>query len=466
MNPGSVLVIDDSEVIRGGIAEKLSSAGFEVATAADGEEAIRLGDTEKFDVVISDIVLPKVDGIRVLKFFRERHPNVPVILITGHATLETAIEAIRERAFDYILKPFRLDDLLHLTTEALAYNRERKGGRLRSQSPSPGSTNGLELNEIIGSSPAMHEVYDKIAKVSRADCTVLIQGESGTGKELIARAIHFNSRRKNKPWIPINCGAIPGELLESELFGHEKGAFTHAFRSRPGRFELAHKGTIFLDEIGEMPLTLQVKLLRVLQERCFERVGGIKTIRVDIRVIAATNTDLEDMVKKGNFREDLYYRLNVVPIEVPPLRNRLEDLEPLVKHFLSYFCTSREVPLKKISEEAMQCFYEYNWPGNVRELENLLERLVILVEGEEITLDDLPPRFKSRKELPPGDLPTEFPSTGISLKAEVEKYETQLIFKALEKANGVKSKAARLLGINRTTLLEKLRRRGIPLSSI
>ena len=466
MNAASVLVVDDSEVIRKGIAEKLSSFGFDVSEAADGDEALMLARSAKFDVVISDIVLPKIDGIKVLKFFRENCPDVPVILITGHATLETAIEAIRERAFDYLLKPFDLSDLVNLTKEALAYTREKGNGSFNKSGKNVKIEHRLELGEIIGSSPAMQEVYKKIAKVSRTDCTVLIQGESGTGKELIARAIHFNSKRKDKPWIPINCGAIPGELLESELFGHEKGAFTHAFRSRPGRFELAHKGTIFLDEIGEMPLALQVKLLRVIQERSFERVGGLKTIKVNIRIIAATNTDLESLVKKGGFREDLFYRLNVVPIEVPPLRDRLEDLEPLIVHFLTYFCKSRDLPVKEVSPEVMNCFYEYNWPGNVRELENLIERLVILVEGDEIKLEDLPPRFKSRKELLPGDLPAEFPSTGISLKAEVEKYETQLIFKALKKANGVKSEAARLLGINRTTLLEKLRRRGIPLSSI
>ncbi len=466
MNAGSVLVVDDSEVIRGGIAEKLSSSGFRVSVAGDGAEAIKLAKQSTFDVVITDIVLPKVDGIQLLKFFRENHPGVPVILITGHATLETAIEAIRWKAFDYLLKPFELADLLSLTKEALKYGRKTKKGQPGDSALTRETPPGILLGEIIGSSPVMQDIYKMVAKVARADCTVLILGESGTGKELIAKAIHYNSKRKDKPWIPINCGAIPGELLESELFGHEKGAFTHAFRSRPGRFELAHKGTIFLDEIGEMPLPLQVKLLRVLQERCFERVGGVKTIKVDIRVIAATNKNLEELVKNGKFRGDLYYRLNVVPIELPPLRCRLEDLEPLINHFLHYFCHLRDIPLKKISPEVMERFHEYEWPGNVRELENLLERLVILVEGDEITLEDLPPRFKSRKELHPEGVDFEFPSTGISLKAEMEKYETRLIFKALEKANGVKSEAARLLGINRTTLLEKLRRRGIDLSSI
>ncbi len=461
-----MLVVDDSEVIREGIAEKLSSSGFVVSLAENGAEAIRFGREKKFDVVITDIVLPEVDGIKVLRFFRENHPDVPVILITGHATLETAIEAIREKAFDYLLKPFDLSELVDLTREAIEYGKKIENKRSKAIITSGDVSNGILPGEIIGSSPVMQDIYRTIMKVASTDCTVLILGESGTGKELIARAIHLNSKRKNKPWIPINCGAIPAELLESELFGHEKGAFTHAFRSRPGRFELAHRGTIFLDEIGEMPLALQVKLLRVLQERSFERVGGVKTIKVDIRIIAATNTYLEELVKKGKFRDDLYYRLNVVPIELPPLRKRLEDLEPLINHFLDYFCRSREIPLKKVSPEVLERFYEYNWPGNIRELENLLERLVILAEGNEITVEDLPPRFKARKELHPGGLPDEFPSTGISLKAELEKYETKLIFKALEKANGVKSEAARLLGINRTTLLEKLRRRGIPLSSI
>ncbi len=465
MDRGSVLVIDDSEVIRNGIAEKLSSCGYNVTVASDGPQALEISRQRDFDLVISDIVLPKLDGIGVLKYFKKNRPEVPVILITGHATLESAIEAIRGKAFDYLLKPFELSELVNLTREAIAYSRKkRKNGAISRHQQTP--PHGLDLGEIIGSSPLMQRVYDKISKVSKTDCTVLIQGESGTGKELIARAIHLNSRRRNKPWIPINCGAIPGELLESELFGHEKGSFTHAFRSRPGRFELAHKGTIFLDEIAELPLVLQVKLLRVIQERCFERIGGLKTIKVDIRIIAATNKNLEESVRRGEFREDLYYRLNVVPIDVPPLRERIEDLEPLANHFLDYFCLSRDIPRKNLSPDVLQCFHEYQWPGNVRELENLLERLVILVEGDTIQVDDLPPRFKSPKELIPGNVPTDFPATGISLKAEIEKYETQLIFKALEKANGVKSEAARLLGINRTTLLEKLRRRGIPLSSI
>ncbi len=465
MSNGLILVVDDSEAVRDGISSKLHESGFTVDLAGDGETALQLSRTNRYDVVIADLVMPKLGGIEVLKHFREKSPGIPVIIITAHANLDSAIEALRGRAFDYLLKPFRLDDIVSLVKEAIQY-KKRKDAEKTSLLGMPGTPQNIARGEIIGSSKAMQDVYAKIAKVSKTDCTVLIQGESGTGKELIARAIHFNSNRKKKPLIPINCAAIPLELLESELFGHEKGAFTHAFRSRPGRFEMAHKGTIFLDEIADMPLTLQVKLLRVLQERSFERVGGTKSIKVDIRIIAATNKNLGMCVKQGRFREDLYYRLNVVPIRVPPLRDRMEDLELLANHFLQAFCQLREVPLKRLSPGVVECFKEYHWPGNVRELENLLERLVILVENDEIKLSDLPPRFVKRKELHQVPHAVKFPSSGISLKREMERYETELILEALKKADGVKSKAARLLGINRTTLLEKLRRRGIPLSSI
>lgn len=465
MNPGRILIIDDSAVVRDGFADKLHREGFQVDTAENGKDAIFMGKTNSYDVVVTDIVMPKVDGMEVLSYFRKHYPKTPVIIISGHATLDTALQALRSGAYDYLLKPVKLEELTSLVHEAVRISEEKE--KLKDNLQEHGYQHKtFQYTDIVGDSPAIQKVFRKIEKVARTDCTVLIYGESGTGKELIARAIHFNSTRRNKPLVPINCAAIPDDLLESELFGHEKGAFTHAFRSRPGRFELAAGGTIFLDEIGEMPPKLQVKLLRVLQERTFERVGGFKTLKVDVRIIAATNKDLEKAVKKGAFREDLYYRLNVVPIKVPPLRSHLQDLNPLVNHFLNFFCQLREIPPKHVSPEVMECFREYRWPGNVRELENLLERLIVLVESQEITLSDLPARFTMRKELPGTKTPVAFPSTGIVLKSEIEKYETELIFMALKKANGIRSEAARLLGINRTTLLEKLRRRGISLSSI
>ncbi|MBX6423063.1 sigma-54-dependent Fis family transcriptional regulator [Thermosulfurimonas sp. F29] len=314
--------------------------------------------------------------------------------------------------------------------------------------------------EIIGKSRAIREVFRLIDKVAPTESTVLILGESGTGKELVARAIHARSRRRHGPFVPVNCGAIPEELLESELFGYERGAFTGATRSKPGRFELAHGGTIFLDEIAEMSPKLQVKLLRILQERRVERLGGERAFPVDIRIIAATNRDLEREVAEGRFREDLYFRLNVIPIKLPPLRERKEDIPLLAKHFLARFCEREDLPLKKLSDGALRRLMEYHWPGNVRELENLMERLVILTEGEIIEEKDLPEHIRSASPVPICP-PGKFPVDGFSLPRALREFERELILQALEISGGVKSRAARLLGIKRTTLIEKMKRLGL-----
>ncbi len=316
------------------------------------------------------------------------------------------------------------------------------------------------MQEIIGKSPAIQRVFQLIEKVAPTESTVLILGESGTGKELVARAIHAKSRRREGPFIPVNCGAIPEELLESELFGYERGAFTGANRSKPGRFELAHGGTIFLDEIAEMSPKLQVKLLRILQERTVERLGSERAIPVDIRIIAATNRDLEQEVAEGRFREDLYFRLNVIPIKLPPLRERKEDIPLLVEYFLARFCEREEVPLKRFSEKALKRLVDYHWPGNVRELENLIERLVILTEGDLIEEDDLPDHIRASH---PSTNPIlkEFPAEGFSLPQALREFEKSLILRALEASGGVKSRAAKLLGIKRTTLIEKMKRLGL-----
>lgn len=316
-------------------------------------------------------------------------------------------------------------------------------------------------NKIIGKSPSIREVFSLIEKVQDTDSTVLIQGESGTGKELIAQALHYGGERRDSPFVPVNCGAIPAELLESELFGHEKGAFTHAIRTRIGRFEMADKGTVFLDEIAEMSPVLQVKLLRVLQERKFERVGGAKTITSDFRVIAATNRDLAEEVRNGNFREDLYYRLTVIPIESPPLRDRKSDIPLLVEKFLERFCVSKKRMIRGIDDDAMECLKRYPWPGNVRELENMIERMVILAADEVITMDDLPPQLLNTTVSVASPAVADIPETDFCLSEVVADYERKLIIRALQQTAWVKNRAAKLLKVNRTTLLEKMKRHGV-----
>ncbi len=459
MRNESILVVDDAPDIRAGMAEILKSAGFHVETASDGQEAIEKLDKRFFDVVLTDLAMPRRDGMDVLHFLNKNSPETVCIIITGYGTIKGAVDAMRKGAFDYLTKPVKAEEVIVVIQKALDVRQLKRENLSLKQE----LKHIYGFDRIVGKSEAMQRVFQLVEKVANTDSTVLITGESGTGKELIAHAIHFASERKDRPFVPVNCAAIPEELLESELFGHEKGAFTHAIKTRIGRFELADKGTIFLDEIGEMSPALQVKLLRVLQERKFERVGGVKTIQVDIRILAATNVDLDEAVKQGRFREDLYYRLNVIPIHIPPLRERRSDIPLLVNHFLEKFCSNKRICVKGITEDAIQALTAYDWPGNVRELENIIERMVILANGPMINMDDLPERISrvGKKGLVTMvDLNTTpiLPEEGFSLSSAVEQFEKALILQALDRTGWVKNRAAKLLKMNRTTLIEKMKK--------
>ncbi len=458
MRNESILVVDDSPEIRFSMAEVLKTSGFSVEIASDGQEAIDILDSRFFDIVLTDLAMPRKTGMDVLEYVTEISPETICIILTGFGSIQGAVEALRMGAYDYLCKPIKPDEVTILLEKALEV-REIKRENLSLKQE---LQNKYGFGKIIGTSKPMKEVFTLINKVADTSSTILITGESGTGKELIAHAIHYGSSRSSRPFVPVNCAAIPEELLESELFGHEKGAFTHAIKTRIGRFELANKGTIFLDEIAEMSPALQVKLLRVLQERKFERVGGVKTISVDIRIVAATNKNLEEAVEKGNFREDLYYRLNVIPIHVPPLRERREDIPLLVRHFFKKFCKGKSQCVDGITSEAMQVLTNYDWPGNVRELENIVERLVILTSNKQITVEDIPDQIVKKAATPftpslVGGL-IELPDEGASLSKAVEELEKRLILQALEKTGGVKNRAAKLLQMNRTTLIEKMKK--------
>ncbi len=453
-----VLVVDDTSEVRLSMADLLREEGFSVDTASDGQEAIDILKTRFFDIVLTDLSMPRKDGMEVLKSVIETSPETICIIITGYGTIKNAVEAIRLGAYDYLTKPVKADEVLVVMERALDIrNLRRENRNLKKQ-----LRTRYGFDRIVGKSDKMQKVFDLIEKVADTESTVLITGESGTGKELIAHAIHYVSERRDQPFVPINCSAIPEELLESELFGHEKGAFTHAIRTRIGRFELANHGAIFLDEIGEMSPALQVKLLRVLQERTFERVGGVKTIEIDIRVLAATNVDLEEAVRQGRFREDLFYRLNVIPINVPPLRERRDDIPLLIQHFLENFKTKKGVLVEKIESDAIECLCAYDWPGNVRELENMIERLVILANNPIITINDLPEhiikagghRVCMGFSVPVPNIPDE----GLSLSKTVAQMEKALILQALDKTGWIKNRAAKLLKMNRTTLIEKMKK--------
>ncbi|RUM90079.1 MAG: sigma-54-dependent Fis family transcriptional regulator [Thermodesulfatator sp.] len=453
-----VLVVDDSPEIRVSMAEVLKNRGFSVDTASDGQEAMEMLDNRFFDIVLTDLAMPRKTGMDLLKYLTEASPETICIIITGFGSVQGAVEALKLGAYDYLCKPIKPDEVLILIDKALEIREIRR----ENISLKRELKNRYGFKNIIGDSKPMQQVFGLIEKVADTESTILITGESGTGKELIAHAIHYASDRKDRPFIPVNCAAIPEELLESELFGHEKGAFTHAIKTRIGRFELANKGTIFLDEIGEMSPSLQVKLLRVLQERKFERVGGVNTISVDIRIVAATNMDLEAAVKEGKFREDLYYRLNVIPIHVPPLRKRRGDIPLLIKHFMKKFCRGKRQCVEGVTEEVMEILSSYEWPGNVRELENIVERLVILSSGNMITKEDLPEQILKNASgsfiasMTSGFF--EMPDEGMSLSKAVEELEKKLILQALEKTGGVKNRAAKLLKMNRTTLIEKMKK--------
>lgn len=445
-----ILLVEDEDLSRDSLIRLLKMTGFNVRGAANGKLALSFLSHEQFDIIITDLFLPDINGIDILKQVKELSPFTEVILITGHASAETAVKAMKEGAFDYVTKPLSFDELSITISKALEKRQLLSENVYLKQQ----LHNKYDFANIIGSSPIMQKLFERMKRIANTDSTALVLGESGTGKELVARALHFNSQRKDKPFIPVNCAAIPENLLESELFGYVKGAFTGAIRDKVGKFEAANKGSIFLDEIGTLPMHLQTKLLRVLQEQEVERIGSTKTIQLDVRVISATNLNLEEEVKKGSFREDLYYRLNVIPIHLPPLRERTEDILSLLKHFIEKNCTDMKRPLMSISNEALELLEAYRWPGNVRELENVVERVVALTDGNRITASDLPSNIRE-------EVLTKVTDRGIDMAQAINEIERKMICDALHLANGVKAKAAVMLNLNRTTLVEKMRRLGI-----
>lgn len=457
MKNGKILIADDNELNKETLREILTEEGYDVKAVNDGREGIEAFLEEKYDLVITDLRMPNVDGLEFLKYIKDANRDNIVIMITGHGTVNAAVSAMKMGAFDFISKPIK-DDLVKLSV-----SRAINFAKLREENVSLKEhlKERQDFDRIIGYSDCMKKVFDTIDKVSNSDSTVLITGESGTGKELVARAIHFKSDRRSQPMIPVNCGAIPEELLESELFGHEKGAFTGAIRNRLGRFELAQGGTIFLDEIGDMSPALQVKVLRVIQEKQFERIGGVKTINADVRIIAATNQNLEKAVAEKQFREDLFYRINVIPINLPALRERGSDILILANHFLVNFNKLKKKNVEQIAPEAINHLMRYPWPGNVRELQNLIEMLVVMKEEGVICVDDLPAKIRN---ISGGNANAEtifFSEDGIDFNDHISRLEKELLLKALKMSGGVKNRAAKLLNLNRTTLVEKLKRLNI-----
>ena len=452
----NILLVDDEEPVRDSLLLLLKNPDYRISGCGSGEEALQALAEEHFDIIVTDLFLPDITGIEILTKAKRLSPTIEVILITGHASAETAVRAMKEGAFDYITKPLNIEELRLIIAKVV----EKQQLLIENVYLKKQLRDKYEFSNIIGSSPAMQNVFSRISKVIKTDSTVLILGESGTGKELIAKAIHSNGLRRDKPFIAVHCGAIPENLLESELFGHTKGAFTGAIRDKMGKFEAANHGTIFLDEIGTLPMHLQIKLLRVLQEQEVERIGSNKQIKLDVRIISATNVNLEEEVKKGAFRDDLFYRLNVIPVTLPPLRERIEDILPLVRHFLAKYCGGMNRPLMNISKEALMALEVYMWPGNVRELENVIERTVALTEGDQITMNDLPSNitkaYNNQEEFP-----TRVTSRGVDLVEVVTEIERKMISDALSLSDGVKARAAALLNMNRTTLVEKMRRLGM-----
>jgi DNA-binding NtrC family response regulator len=448
-----LLFIEDETELRTLTAERLRERGFEVSEAENGERALELLDQFAFDILITDLRLPGIDGARVVEAAVERYPGIVAIVITGYGTVKDAVDAIKRGASDFIAKPFQFDELMHHLQRALEQSRlSSENAYLRSQ-----LEERYQFEGILGRSQPMRALFQTLETVAPSSSTILVTGETGTGKEMVARAIHHNSPRRANRFVALNCSAIPETLLEAEIFGHVRGAFTGAVGTRQGRFEQAHKGTLFLDEVGMMSVSLQMKVLRALQEREFERVGDNQTIKVDVRVIAATNSDLSRMVAEGTFREDLYYRLNVIPIALPPLRERRDDIPILVKHFLAKFAPGDTT---HVSQSAMRALMAYHWPGNVRQLENAVERAVALGAGrQEIESADLPPEVLGTPHTTPAPF-VEFPEEGLDLPEYLASAERDLVHRALDRTGGNRSKAADLLRIRRTTLVEKLRRIG------
>jgi len=456
-----ILIVDDEDYMREVVRQALECADFEVDEAADGKAALAMLRQYPYNVIVTDIRLPGITGDKILEEALSLFPETIVILMTGFGNIQSAVEAMRKGAYDYLPKPFQLDELVVRVEKGLEEQKLKSENRmLRGELQSK-----YHFSNLVGNSAAMQSIYRVIGVVSSKNSTVLIEGETGTGKELIARAIHYNGPRKDQPLVCVNCGAIPSNLLEDELFGHVKGAYTGAHQHRIGRFEQANHGTLFLDEVSSMPMDLQVKLLRVLEEREFQRVGSTATIKVDVRIIAATNTDLHQAVERGDFREDLYYRLNVIPIHVPALKHRRDDIPLLVQHFLKKYCTDQQLELKSVSNEAMKYLMAYDWPGNVRQIANAIEMAVTL-SGDRDVLDfeDFPVVSKPSTAMPSFQA-IEIPDDGIHFNTMISDLEKQLILQSLQVAGGNKKRAASLLHLKRTTFVEKLRRMGVESST-
>ncbi len=456
-----ILVVDDEDYMRDIVKQALEEAGFQVEQASDGKTAISMIRQYAYDVVITDLRLPGLTGESILEEALAIFPETIVIIMTGFGNIQTAVEAIRRGAYDYLPKPFQLDEMVMRVEKGLEERQiKTENSLLRSELHGK-----YQFANLIGTSSAMQNIYRMISMVAQKTSTVLVTGETGTGKELIARAIHYNGPRKDHPLVCVNCSAIPATLLEDELFGHVKGAFTGAQQHRVGRFEQANRGTLFLDEVATLPLDLQVKLLRVLQEREFEKVGGTTTIKVDVRIIAAANVDLLEKVRKGEFREDLYYRLNVIPIQVPPLRQRRDDISPLVSHFVKKFCCEQKLPLKQVSHDAIKHLVAFDWPGNVRQLENAVEMAVALSGDRELLIL---PDFPIVNTLSGDGIlfnNIDIPDQGVHFNDLVSELERRLILQSLEATGGNKKKAASLLHLKRTTFVEKLKRMGMPVEA-
>ncbi|NQV18955.1 MAG: sigma-54-dependent Fis family transcriptional regulator [Armatimonadetes bacterium] len=445
MEKQKILIVEDDDLMQGMLKDSLNNSGYEVTLASDGLEGLRNFQKSDYDLVLLDIKLPKINGIKLLQKIKEISQETIIIIMTAYGTVETAVQAMKIGAYDYITKPFLSDELILIMQKGLELQKlKRENILLRKE-----LKHQFSLRNIIGKSKVMQEIYQLIEIVAPSRSTVLIQGESGTGKELIAEAIHHLSDQKDKPLIKVSCGALPETLLESELFGHERGAFTNAIKMKKGRFELAHQSTIFLDEVDDMSPVVQMRLLRVLQEREFERVGGTQTIKVNLRIIAASKANLLTLVNEGNFREDLYYRLNVVPIMLPPLHARKRDIPLLVNHFLNNYNTQLHKNVE-ISTEALQRMMYYNWPGNIRELENLIERLVTVSVKDKITEQDLPEYLRIKKKW-----------SSNKIKMVVQEVEKEHILKILEQAYWKKKETAEILGITPKSLWEKMKKYNI-----
>jgi two-component system response regulator PilR (NtrC family) len=439
-----ILVVDDETSMREMLRIVLRRDGYQVIVAQSGTEAIELLQRQPVDLLLSDIRMPDKSGVDVLRAAKAVNPDIVAFMMTAYASTDTAVEAMRLGAVDYFTKPFNMDEL------RLKVRRHLESHKLREENVLLKKALGTayEFSNIIGQSPAMLEVFKMVESIAKTNSTVLITGESGTGKDLIARAIHFNSLRRDQPFVALNCGAIPETLLESELFGHMKGAFTGADANKKGLIEVSERGTIFLDEIGEMNATMQVKLLRVLQDRRFRRLGGTEEVQADIRVIAATNQDLQKRVAEGKFREDLFYRINVLPVHLPPLRERREDIPPIAEHFLARFAEQMQKPVRSISGEAMDLLQAFAWPGNVRELENVMERAVALEQTPSVLPETLPEQVRRGVSPASGQVPAELPEEGIDLEAHVEDIYRDHMVQALKRAGGVQVKAAEMLGMS------------------